>query len=100
MQNFENIICPDIVNSIQDLHTEHFNYCNEIETYLRRCPTDHTNRTLYYKYTKIINNIGFDKYIPIEGIVFEYKNNQYKITNGLFTILNQLHGIVKYGNLN
>lgn len=99
MHNFENILCDDIVNSIQDLHNDHKNYSIKIESYLRM-NLDANIKELYYKYCKIINNIGLDKYLPIEGIVFEYKNNQYKITNGLFTILNQLHGIVKYGNIN
>lgn len=39
---------------------------------------------------------GFDKIVPIEGIVFTFKGNTYKLT-GAFAPVNQLIGILKYG---
>ena len=38
---------------------------------------------------------GADKIVPIEGIVFSYKGNTYKLT-GAFAALNQILGIMKY----
>jgi hypothetical protein len=38
---------------------------------------------------------GFDKIVPIEGIVFVYRGNTYKLT-GSFAPINQLLGILKY----
>lgn len=38
---------------------------------------------------------GLNKFTPIEGVVFSYKNQTYKIT-GLFAPINQILGIVKY----
>lgn len=43
-----------------------------------------------------LQNIGgFDKIVPIEGIVFTYKGHTYKLT-GAFAALNSLLGILKY----
>ena len=39
---------------------------------------------------------GLDKIVPIEGIVFTFKGNTYKLT-GAFAPVNQLIGILKYG---
>jgi len=39
---------------------------------------------------------GFEKIVPIEGIVFTFKGNTYKLT-GAFAPVNQLIGILKYG---
>jgi hypothetical protein len=38
---------------------------------------------------------GFDKIVPIEGIVFVYRGNTYKLT-GAFAPINQILGILKY----
>jgi predicted GNAT family N-acyltransferase len=38
---------------------------------------------------------GFEKIVPIEGIVFSYNGNSYKLT-GAFAPLNQILGILKY----
>lgn len=38
---------------------------------------------------------GFDKIVPSEGIVFQYKGNAYKLT-GAFAPLNQILGIFKF----
>jgi hypothetical protein len=39
---------------------------------------------------------GLDRIVPIEGIVFTFKGNTYKLT-GAFAPVNQLIGILKYG---
>ena len=39
---------------------------------------------------------GLDKIVPIEGIVFTFKGNTYKLT-GAFAPVNQLIGILKFG---
>jgi hypothetical protein len=39
---------------------------------------------------------GFEKIVPIEGIVFTFKGNTYKLT-GAFAPVNQLIGILKFG---
>ena len=39
---------------------------------------------------------GFEKIVPVEGIVFTFKGNTYKLT-GAFAPVNQLIGILKYG---
>jgi hypothetical protein len=38
---------------------------------------------------------GFEKIVPSEGIVFQYKGNAYKLT-GAFAPLNQILGIFKF----
>jgi hypothetical protein len=40
---------------------------------------------------------GVDAILPIEGITFVYNGKMYKMT-GVFAPLNQLLGILKYGN--
>ena len=46
---------------------------------------------------KIKNMGGFDAIVPSEGIVFKYKGKTLKMT-GAFAPINQLLGIIKYGN--
>ena len=38
---------------------------------------------------------GFNKIVPSEGIVFDYKGNTYKLT-GLFAPINQILGMTKF----
>ena len=38
---------------------------------------------------------GFDKIVPSEGIVFDYKSNTYKLT-GVFAPINQILGMSKF----
>jgi len=38
---------------------------------------------------------GFDTIVPIEGIVFTYGGNTYKLT-GSFAPVNQILGVLKY----
>ena len=40
---------------------------------------------------------GIESIIPTEGLVFRYKGHTYKLT-GTFAAINQLMGIIKYGN--
>ena len=40
---------------------------------------------------------GIESIFPTEGIVFKYKGKIYKLT-GTFAAINQLLGIIKYGN--
>jgi len=49
-----------------------------------------------YQLKRIEKLGGFDKIVPIEGIVFTFKGNTYKLT-GAFAPVNQLIGILKYG---
>ena len=38
---------------------------------------------------------GFDAIVPVEGVVFVYKGNTYKLT-GAFAPVNQILGVLKY----
>ena len=49
-----------------------------------------------YQLKRIEKLGGFEKIVPIEGIVFTFKGNTYKLT-GAFAPVNQLIGILKYG---
>ena len=49
-----------------------------------------------YQLKRIEKLGGFDKIVPIEGVVFTFKGNTYKLT-GAFAPVNQLIGILKYG---
>lgn len=49
-----------------------------------------------YQLKRIEKLGGFDKIVPIEGIVFTFKGDTYKLT-GAFAPVNQLIGILKYG---
>ena len=40
---------------------------------------------------------GIESIIPTEGVVFVYKGKVFKLT-GTFAAINQLMGIIKYGN--
>ncbi len=53
--------------------------------------------SLKLQWNKIKSLGGIDKVYPCEGIVFTYKNNQYKLT-GIFAPVNQLLGILKYNS--
>ena len=41
---------------------------------------------------------GFEKIVPIEGIIFKYGGNSYKAT-GVFAPVNQILGLIKYGRV-
>ena len=49
-----------------------------------------------YQLKRIEKLGGLDRIVPIEGIVFTFKGNTYKLT-GAFAPVNQLIGILKYG---
>ena len=49
-----------------------------------------------YQLKRIEKLGGLDKIVPIEGIVFTFKGDTYKLT-GAFAPVNQLIGILKYG---
>ncbi len=49
-----------------------------------------------YQLKRIEKLGGFEKIVPIEGIVFTFKGNTYKLT-GAFAPVNQLIGILKFG---
>jgi len=89
-----NYICTDISRSKKETVDEYNSFKNSITS------LDKNEQDICNKIIEIINNIGMDNYVPIEGIVFNYKGKQYKITNGLFTLLNQLFGLVKYKDKN
>ena len=49
-----------------------------------------------YQLKRIEKLGGLDRIVPIEGIVFTFKGNTYKLT-GAFAPVNQLIGILKFG---
>jgi hypothetical protein len=54
-----------------------------------------TLKKLEIQLKKIERMGGFDTIVPIEGIVFTYGGNTYKLT-GSFAPVNQILGVLKY----
>ena len=55
-----------------------------------------TLKKVEYQLKRLEKLGGLDKIVPIEGIVFTFKGDTYKLT-GAFAPVNQLIGILKYG---
>lgn len=71
---------------------------HELETNIKDLETvnlSDSDRKRIEKNIEKLEKIGLDNIVPIEGIVFKYKDKAYKLT-GAFAPLNQILGILKY----
>jgi hypothetical protein len=91
MKNVSNFLAPNPTEAVQDIR-------KEIAQIIRtlRSTNDISNMELLKTQLDKIKRLGgFEKIVPIEGIVFVYGGNTYKLT-GAFAPLNQILGTLKY----
>ena len=91
MKNVSNFLAPNPAKAVQDIRKE---LASIIRT-LRSTNDISKMELLKTQLDKIKKLGGFEKIVPVEGIVFVYGGNTYKLT-GAFAPLNQILGTLKY----
>ena len=91
MKNVSNFLAPNPAEAVQDIRKE----IAQIIRTLRSTNDISKMELLKTQLDKIKNLGGFEKIVPVEGIVFVYGGNTYKLT-GAFAPLNQILGTLKY----
>ena len=91
MKNVSNFLAPNPATAVQDIRKE----IAQIIRTLRSTDDITKMQLLKTQLDKIKNLGGFEKIVPVEGIVFVYGGNTYKLT-GAFAPLNQILGTLKY----
>ena len=91
MKNASNFLAANPARAVQSIR-------KEIAQIIRtlRSTNDITKMDLLKKQLERIKRLGgFEKIVPVEGIVFTYGGNTYKLT-GAFAPINQILGTLKY----
>ena len=91
MKNVSNFLAPNPAEAVQDIRKE----IAQIIRTLRSTNDISKMELLKTQLDKIKRLGGFEKIVPVEGIVFVYGGNTYKLT-GAFAPLNQILGTLKY----
>ena len=91
MKNVSNFLALNPAKAVQDIRKE---LASIIRT-LRSTNDISKMELLKTQLNKIKKLGGFEKIVPVEGIVFVYGGNTYKLT-GAFAPLNQILGTLKY----
>jgi len=91
MKNVSNFLAPNPAQAVQDIRKE----VAQIIRTLRSTNDISKMELLKTQLDKIKRLGGFEKIVPVEGIVFVYGGNTYKLT-GAFAPLNQILGTLKY----
>jgi len=91
MKNVSNFLAPNPAQAVQDIRKE----IAQIIRTLRSTNDISKMELLKTQLDKIKRLGGFEKIVPVEGIVFVYGGNTYKLT-GAFAPLNQILGTLKY----
>ena len=91
MKNVSNFLAPNPAKAVQDIRKE----IAQIIRTLRSTNDISKMELLKTQLDKIKRLGGFEKIVPVEGIVFVYGGNTYKLT-GAFAPLNQILGTLKY----
>jgi hypothetical protein len=91
MKNVSNFLAPNPAEAVQGIRKE----IAQIIRTLRSTDDITKMQLLKTQLDKIKNLGGFEKIVPVEGIVFVYGGNTYKLT-GAFAPLNQILGTLKY----
>ena len=91
MKNVSNFLAPNPSKAVQDIRKE----IAQIIRTLRSTNDIAKMDLLKTQLDKIKRLGGFEKIVPVEGIVFVYGGNTYKLT-GAFAPLNQILGTLKY----
>lgn len=91
LSNVSTILAANPDKAIQDIRQ---NISNNLKAL--KSTNDPVQLQKAMKELKKINKLGgFDKIVPIEGLVFVFKGKTYKLT-GMFSSINNLLGILKY----
>ena len=91
MKNVSNFLAPNPAAAVQDIRKE----IAQVIRDLRSTGDISKMALLKTQLDKIKRLGGFEKIVPVEGIVFVYGGNTYKLT-GAFAPINQILGTLKY----
>ena len=91
LRNAENFLAANPSKAVQEIKQEIAQLIKEFQTSTN---TDSIKK-LEYELRRIEKLGGFDAIVPVEGVVFVYKGNTYKLT-GAFAPVNQILGVLKY----
>jgi len=91
LQNATNFLAANPSKAVQQIKTELSELIRELQT-----KNDaNTITKLEHELRRIQKLGGFDAIVPVEGLVFTYRGNTYKLT-GAFAPVNQILGVLKY----
>ena len=91
LENVQNFIAVSPDKGVKDIKKD----LTQTISSLRKGGDPNKLRQLNTQLRKIKRVGGFDKIVPSEGIVFDYKGNTYKLT-GVFAPINQILGMSKF----
>ena len=91
LKNIKNYLAANPNAAVQDIKRNIANLTKQLQT----SDNIETINKLETELKKIEQIGGFDTIVPIEGIVFTYGGNTYKLT-GSFAPVNQILGVLKY----
>ena len=91
LRNAENFLAANPSKAVQEIKQEIAQLIKEFQTSTN---TDSIKK-LEHELRRIEKLGGFDAIVPVEGVVFVYKGNTYKLT-GAFAPVNQILGVLKY----
>jgi len=91
LKNIKNYLAANPNAAVQDIKRSIANLTKQLQT----SDNIETINKLETELKKIEQIGGFDTIVPIEGIVFTYGGNTYKLT-GSFAPVNQILGVLKY----
>ena len=91
LENIQNFIAVSPEKGVKDIKKE----LSQTISSLRKGGDPNKLRQLNIQLKRIKKAGGFDKIVPSEGIVFDYKSNTYKLT-GVFAPINQILGMSKF----
>lgn len=92
MKIVENPLCQNTITSIRLLEEDMVEF-TKLSDILEK--NEHRRAEILY-YKKLYLELGgMSNYSPIEGVVFEYKQKQYKLT-GMYTPINQILALMKH----
>jgi len=92
LSNVSQVLAADPSKSTQEIKREIATLIKQVQ----QSKDPEILKKVEYQLKRIEKLGGLDKIVPIEGIVFTFKGNTYKLT-GAFAPVNQLIGILKYG---
>ena len=91
LKNIKNYLAASPDNAVKQIKKDLMSLIKDLQT----SDNPDTLKKLETQLKKIERMGGFDTIVPIEGIVFTYGGNTYKLT-GSFAPVNQILGVLKY----
>ena len=92
LSNVSEVLAADPTKATQEIKQDIVNVIKQV----KETNDIDTLKKVEYQLKRLEKLGGLDKIVPIEGIVFTFKGDTYKLT-GAFAPVNQLIGILKYG---